>query len=1020
MSAASARCALLSPEVSRSTRVRGYRRFAARLGCAAAGLWLAAAGVSALNPATPIAQYGRDVWDGDSGLPQNSVDAILQTRDGYLWLGTQEGLVRFDGVRFTIFDSRNSRAMRDDWVKALCETPDGTLWVGTQAGLLRWKNGAFEERQPRGALSRAVVSSLFGSRDGAVWAATNQGLARVSGEEVRIFGKEDGLPGPFLGAIGEDSGGNLWVGSLGGLARFEVSRFTAPPGSGGLPAPAIALVTDPKGGFWIGTGKGLVRWNDGATRVYGAAEGLVSPRVQVLYRDHEGTLWVGTAGGLFRFDDGRFVALSRDGGGLSSNEVDAICEDREGSLWVGTRDGGLNRLKDERIANYTVRQGLSDDRIWSVFEDREGNIWSGSADGSLSRLAPEAAAFAFVANLGAPVRAIDQDTEGDLWVGTRGSGVYRLHGKQIQRYTSAEGLRGTWVPAICADRKGGVWIGTAGAGLHYFKDGQFTVYTEKDGLPSSGIFSLFQDRGGAVWIGTFGGGVSRFEDGKFVTFTTRDGLAHDIVMSIFEDAEGAFWFGTRGGLSRWKGGKFTTYRQKEGLFHDAVQKVLADDQGYLWLTSNHGIFRIRRADLDAAAGGHGRTLHPIGFTTANGMRSVECNGSQHGGVRSRDGRLWFATLKGLAMADPRRIRLNTVPPQVVIESVSAGLHRLSSEKGLDLPPAMRDLEFQYSALSFRNPTALRFKYQLEGFDAGWIDAGARRVAYYTNLPPGRFRFRVEACNEDGVWSSGGVVLPVTLRKSIPETGGFRVLCVLVAAAAAWGLHRVRVRRLAAHEALRTAVVEARLSALQAQLQPHFLFNALNSLLPLVGREPGRARRMIVRIADLLRSSLMSETRQLVTLQQDLTILEQYLEVERMRFHDRIQIAIDADELARSADVPSFMLQPLVENAIKHAADPRTGRVRIAVLARAQGSKLSLSIRDDGPGFGENTATASKGIGLRNIRRRLETLYPGKHVFDLGHPADGGGEVIIQIPLSHETAASLDAEYGFGGKLRVER
>jgi ligand-binding sensor domain-containing protein len=992
------------------TRVRDFRRFAALLGSAAAGLWLTAAIGSALNPSTPIAQYGRDVWDSDSGLPQNSVDAILQTRDGYLWLGTQEGLARFDGVRFTIFDTRNSHAMHDDWVKALCETRDGTLWIGTEAGLLRWKNGGFEETQPRGALSTAVISELLESRDGVLWAVSSKGLARVRGDEIRIFGKEDGLPDALVRSIGEDSSGNLWVGSRSGLAKLEGTRFTALPVSRDLPGAGSALAGDPEGGLWIGTGKGLVRWNSGVARLYGATDGLANLRVQVLYRDHEGTLWVGTAGGLFRFDDGRFVALNRETGGLSSNEIDSICEDREGSLWVGTHDGGLNRLKDERIANYTVKQGLSDDRVWSVFEDRSGNMWAASADGSLSRLAPEAASFALVANLGAPIRAIDQDTEGDLWVGTRGNGAYRLHGKRIERFTAADGLLGIWVPAICADRRGGVWIGTGGAGLHYFKDGKFTVYTEKDGLASNSIFSIFQDRGGAVWVGTFGGGVSRFENGRFQTLTTRDGLAHDIVMSVFEDDAGAFWFGTRGGLSRWKAGKFTTYRQKEGLFHDAVQKVLADDQGYLWLTSNHGIFRIRSAELDAAATGHGRTLHPVGFTTANGMRSVECNGSQHGGFRSRDGRLWFATLKGLAMADPRRIRLNTVPPQVVIEAVSAGRQRLSPEEGLKLPPSMRDLEFQYSAFSFRNPTAIRFKYRLEGFDESWIDAGARRVAYYTNLPPGRFAFHVEACNEDGVWSRDGGVLGVTLERSLSETTWFRVLCILGAAALAWGLHQIRLRRLAAHEALRTAVVEAKLSTLQAQLQPHFLFNALNSLLPLVGREPGRARRMIVRIADLLRSSLLSETRQLVTLQQDLTILEQYLEIERMRFDDRIRIEIDADESARSADVPSFMLQPLVENAIKYAADPRTGRVRIAVLARAEQAKLSLSIRDDGPGFGEDSGTASKGIGLRNIRRRLEILYPGKHVFRLGNLEEGGGEVFIEIPLSHKTAASLDAEY----------
>ena len=282
------------------------------------------------------------------------------------------------------------------------------------------------------------------------------GLARQrrGGQDL---GTEDGLHNFSCKAIGEDSGGNLWVGSRRGLARASrspASPFRRPLARE-LPAPATAPRHGPAGRrSGSARARGSCGGTDGATRVYGAADGLVSPRVQVLYRDHEGTLWVGTAGGLFRFDNGRFVALSRDGGGLSSNEVDAICEDREGSLWVGTRDGGLNRLKDERIANYTVRQGLSDDRVWSVFEDRSGNMWAGSADGNLSRLAPEAAAFAFVANLGAPVRAIDQDPLGDLWVGTRGNGVYRLHGKRSSTTRPPRGLGdpGRRSPA----RRGGV------------------------------------------------------------------------------------------------------------------------------------------------------------------------------------------------------------------------------------------------------------------------------------------------------------------------------------------------------------------------------------------------------------------------------------------------------------------------------------------------------------------------------------------------------------------------------------
>ncbi len=964
----------------------------------AALLAVAASRAFGLNPATALSQYGRDLWDSDSGLPQNSVDAIIQTRDGYLWLGTQEGLIRFDGVRFRIFDSRNTPAMRDDWVLSFCETSDGTLWVGTAEGLLRGRDGRFDGWQPDGPLAGGMVRSLVQARDGALWAASSEGLVRLEGRSARLFTEKDGLPAKGAFSVVEDSRGRIWAGTGGGLAvlheaRFEPVRVSDETGA----PPAVALQPDPDGSLWVGTTRGVVRLTDAGHRAYAAKDGLTNPRVQALYRDAQGVLWVGTAGGLFRFAEGRFEALSRENGGLSSSDIDSVCEDREGSLWIGTRDGGLNRLKDERIANYTTRQGLPDDRVWTAFEDRAGTLWVGTADGGVSRLEPGAAGFEVFARLGARVVAMDQDTAGDLWVGTLGSGLFRIHGGKTVRYGKDRGFAPPFVSAICADRNGGVWIGTSGSGLYFLRGGRFTNSTERDGLASNRVFSLYQDRAGTIWAGTFGGGVSRLRDGKFSNWTTRDGLAHDIVMSILEDASGAFWFGTRGGLSRWSGGRFTTYREATGLFHDAVQKVLADDHGYLWLTSNHGIFRVSLEEVAAAAGG-GRILRSVGFTTGNGMRSVECNNGQHGGFRGRDGRLWFATLKGLAMADPAHIRLNAVPPKVVIEAVQTGRQTLPAVTGLTLAPAQRDLEFHYTALSFKNPGAIRFRYKLEGFDGGWVEAGARRAAYYTNLPPGHYRFRVLASNEDGVWSESGALSEITLSRSLFETAWFRILCAAAGLLLVWSGHRLRVRRLAAREAVRSALFEAKLSALQAQLQPHFLFNALNSLLPLVGSEPGRARRMILRLGDLLRASLVAETTQLVTLERDLTLLDEYLDIERMRFRDRIQIAIEADAAARSAQVPSFLLQPLVENAIKHGADPRTGRVRIQIEARAADGSLSLTIRDDGPGIRESEAR-ERGIGLTNIRRRLEMLYPGRHLFLLANRGDGGCEVSIRVPLS---------------------
>ena len=978
-----------------------------RTALAAVCLGLLCSRAQALNPATALSQYGRDVWDGDSGLPQNSVDAILQTRDGYLWLGTQEGLVRFDGVRFTVYDSRNSPAIRDDWVRALCEGRDKTLWVGTAEGLLRSRNGRFDGWQPEGDLARGAILQIVEGRNGALWAVSERGLVRLKGHAVRLFGEKDGLAVGMVNAVAEDSEGRIWAGGQYGLARLEGERFV--PVSlcaEDCRVSVTALVSDPKGGLWIGARTGLFHSAGGKVQSHPFPRRRQGPIAQVLYVDGEGVVWIGTPDGLLRFAGGRFEELTRENGGLSSGDVNAVFEDREGSLWVGTRDGGLNRLKDERIANYTTRQGLPEDHVWSVFEDREETLWVGTSDGCLSRMPRGTNRFEVLANLGARVVSIDQDSAGDLWVGTRGQGLYRLRGGRISRIGEQEGFPASSAAAIRADREGGVWIGS-GSGLFYYRDGTFTRYTEEDGLAYNNIFCLYQDRAGDLWVGTWGGGLSRLHGGKFSNLTTRDGLAHDIVMSILEDAGGGFWFGTRGGLSRWSAGKFTTFRQATGLFHDAVQSVQADDRGYFWMTSNRGIFRVRAQEIAAASPGSEKTLHPIGLPVGNGMRNVECNNGQHGVARGKDGRLWFATLKGLAMADPTRIRLNTVPPQVVIEKVVAGKSELDPSAGasrVTVPAPTRDLEFRYTALSFRNPSAIRFRYRLEGFDRRWIEAEERRAAYYTNLPPGDYTFRVLAGNEDGY--VGGATVRATLERSLPETTWFRILAAASLLLLAWTVHRARSKRLAAGEALKAAVLEAKLSSLQSQLKPHFLFNALNSLLPLVGSEPSRAKRMIIRIGDLLRASLMSETTPLVTLERDLGLLNEYLDVERMRFRDRIRIEIAADERARAALVPSFLLQPLVENAIKHAADPATGQVRVAVSARVEENSLVLTVRDDGPGLAPDFERAG-GIGLGNIRRRLELLYPGDYQLELTNPEGGGCEVKVRIPLSSGSGPALE-------------
>jgi len=983
----------------------------ARLGLAAL-LLLAACQLWGLDPSTPLPQFGHDVWTSDSGLPQNAITAMVQARDGYIWLGTQEGLVRFDGARFAIFDTRNTKALNDDWVQALLESRDGTLWIGTVTGLARRRNGEFLPA-PEGPLSRAIVRTLFESRDGSVWVGSSLGLTRFRGAGTRTWGERDGLPEGRILSIAEDTQGQLWVGGTWGAARLENDRFEPWTVRDGFPGAALSMLADPAGGLWVGTGRGLAHVSGRSTRLHSLEEGLTNNFVRALKRDRAGSLWLATDSGLFRYRDGRFTRHG-ESDGLSSNRILSLLEDREGSLWVGTADGGLDRIREQRIAVYNEAEGLSDARLWSVFEDRRGNLWAGTAEGVLNRMPAGSDRFEPVVSLGATIMAIAEDTQGGLWVGTRGGGLVHVRNGRTRRYVQADGLSGNWISSVAVDRRGAVWVGTMGSGLNRIENGAITSFRGPAVLGSDAVFSIFEDRAGSLWIGTFGGGVSRYADGRFEIFTTKNGLAHDVVMSTYEDAEGTFWFATRGGLSRFRDGRFTTYRQKEGVFHDAAQRVLEDGRGYLWLTSNRGIFRVSQAELAAAARAPGRISDAATFTTATGMATAECNNGQHGAWRTRDGRLWFATVKGLVMADPARIATNLVPPSVVIEQVTADGQALPLPGGVALPAGTRRLEIAYTALAFRNPAAVRFRFRLEGFEKDWVDAGPRRTAYYTNLPPGKYRFRVRAANEDGVWSDAGASTEVTLARRIHETAWFRALAVLLLAAAGAALYRLRVRRLEVRERLRTALVEAQLDALQFQLRPHFLFNTLNSILPLVGKDPERARQMVVRLGDLLRASLRAEDHPLVTLEEEIAILEKYLSIEEVRFRDRLAVSISVDPAVAAARVPSFLLQPLVENAIKHGLGGRGGHGRIAVTAREESGALALAVRDNGPGIRANSVDTTGGIGLANTRRRLEALYPGRHRLELLPAIGGGAEVRLSIPLvlAAVRAAPADAPATF--------
>jgi ligand-binding sensor domain-containing protein len=781
----------------------------------AMGLALAAAPAQALDPRKALTQYIHGVWQTEQGLPQNAVEAICQTRDGYLWLGTQEGLVRFDGVRFKVFDRRNTPGLPHTWISALFEDRAGNLWIGGRGtGLSRYRAGRFTPFTTREGLPDDRVRALHEDRGGNLWIGTSGGgLIRFKDGRFEALTTADGLPSDQVVTILEDRSGSLWVGTFGGgLGRLKDGRFTSFTTRAGLSDDEVSsLLEDRDGSLWIGTfNGGLNRLRDGSFTVFTTRDGLSSNLIWSLAEDRDGNLWVGTDnGGLNRFRDGAFAAVTTRSG-LSSDVVVSLLEDREGSLWIGTHAGGLNRLRDGKFLTYTTREGLSSDAVLTVHEDSAGDVWIGTDGGGLNRLRD--GRFTTLTTRDGlssdQIAAVHRDRAGALWVGTLGGGLNRIRGGEITAFSARHGLSGEYVVSLYEDRQGSLWVGTDGGGLNRFRDGRFTSYTTKDGLSQDRAGAILEDSRGDLWIGT-ASGLNRFRDGTFTVFTTRDGLADDRIASLYEDGEGTLWIGTASGLTRFRDGRFAAITAKAGLHDDRIFQTLEDGQGRLWMSGNRGIFMASRKELDAVAAGSLARLSSTAYGVADGMRSAECNGeNQPAAWKGRDGRLWFPTIKGVVVVDPERLAGNALAPPVVLEEVVLdGAPLPAHGAALDFPPGSRKFDLRYTALSFPAPERVRFRYRLEGFDGDWVDAGTERSAHYTSLAPGDYTFRVKASNADGVWNESGATLRLRLQPYFYQTRAFQALCGVGLIVLGAGVQRIRMRFLKRRAAELERIVE---------------------------------------------------------------------------------------------------------------------------------------------------------------------------------------------------------------------
>ncbi|WP_431050119.1 two-component regulator propeller domain-containing protein [Roseateles sp. L2-2] len=762
------------------------------------------------DPVRAVSQYKIDLWQTEQGLPLNTVQALLQSRDGGLWIGTGGGLARFDGKRFVSFDAAQAPDVASQPVFALLEDRRGRLWIGHPNGVAVYEQGRFLPAITKAQAGGRRIWSLVEDKSGAIWAAGDGGLVRWKDGAVKVYGASDGLPTAKLRSAAFDTAGTLWIGTTGAglLAMTPDGKFKVFDTAGGFPHAQVRFViADPAGGVWAATaGGGLVRMpglDPSTMRVYTTADGLPSDHLTALTRDARGNLWIGSWGaGVSRFRDGRFSTISTGNGpgtGLAGNQIWSLMADREGSIWVGTWVDGLNRLRNRAFTVLGTPEGLSHDNVRSVIAARDGAVWAATSGGGINRLKDGRITTLRQAD-GLPtdeISTLHEARDGTLWIGTYTAGVARRRPDgRIDTFGADSGLPGVEIRAIFEDRAGTVWVGTRTA-LARFNGHGFDVVTAP-GLPNEGVAAILQDSTGTLWFGTTGQGLVRWRDGKARQFTTADGLLSDWVIALKEDAHGELWIGTNGeGINRMKDGRIGAVKPADGLWDGLSQVFLEDRGGYFWITCNRGFYRVARNDLDAFLDGRLKQVRSVGFGPGDTLRATSFAGNlQSAGAIDARGRVWLPSSAGLVVVDPERLPGGGEPPTVRIEQIKVDGEPLALDgQPLELPPGPVALSVSLAASTLREADRVRFRFWMEGLSRGWTDVGNDRELTFPALSHGQYKLRLAVSGDGQRWRESATPLPVTVQPRFHETGWFHFLVALGAIGFFAGAVMLRMRQL---------------------------------------------------------------------------------------------------------------------------------------------------------------------------------------------------------------------------------
>ncbi|NIM12721.1 MAG: helix-turn-helix domain-containing protein [Candidatus Aminicenantes bacterium] len=774
----------------------------------------------ALDPEISIHQYVVNKWRVKDGLPSDSIWSIAQTADGYIWVTTPKGLVRFDGVKFSTFqylEINKTQNRRKYLTGILLVDKDRTLWIGGTGHLTKYQyqTGQFTSFTKKHGLTERTIHCLHEDMRGNLWLGFQKShLGRFANGEFTRFSSANGLEGKFIISISEDRDGNLLAGSYkNGIFTYKDGTFFKHE-LAGLRNNIRKIYQDREGILWIGTNKGLFRLKDKATitAVYTTREGLSNDEVLEMLEDSDGNLWVGTLRGLNRLKKERSgsVVIEKL---FEYCPVSCVFEDREKNLWIGTWKAGLRRLKNSKFVSLAALQDRKKqgEIMSSLFEDRQGDTWIGAHNGKLYRYRDGecSEALEIPEITGGDISAIAEDSEGNLWIGTSEEGVFQKKGKTFMHYTTRNGLVYNNVISICPDSKNNLWFGTYD-GVSRYHGGRFESFKKRDGLLGKYVMDVYEDKNHHIWLAT-SRGITVIKDGKFNRENMREYLKGISVPCIYPDRRAntsahnggnVLWIATWGaGLKRFEKGTFVSYTTAQGMSTNFIYRILEDEQDYLWMTSDSGVLRVSKDQLQAFAQGRLDKVNCLSFGVADGLgiNAFYNPRSRNSVLKTREGELWFVTGKGITTVNPKKIKTNELPPPVIIEDVIFNDQAVKVCKNKKVFRGIKNAVFHFTAPTFLSPEKVRFKYKLEGYDRDWmfLQPGEKRAAHYKCLAFGTYTFTVTAGNRYGIWNSVGDSMTFVSRPFFYETTLFKVLLLFIflgLATSGYFLHKKYISR----------------------------------------------------------------------------------------------------------------------------------------------------------------------------------------------------------------------------------